>query len=66
MVGGALGSARTDAEGHAQTPALPAGRYCVVGFVPYRGHSLMWHLPVDVRAGANTLALEPQNGRISH
>ncbi len=66
MVGDALGSARTDAEVHAQTPGLPAGRYYVVGLVPYRGHSLMWHLPVDVRAGANTLSLEPRNGSISH
>lgn len=66
MIAGALGVARTDPAGHAQTPALPAGRYYVVGFVPYKGHSLMWHLPVDVKAGANALTLEPQNGSISH
>ena len=66
MIAGALGVARTDPSGHAQTGALPAGRYYVVGFVPYKGHSLMWHLPVDVKAGANALTLEPQNGSISH
>jgi hypothetical protein len=66
MVAGALGVARTDPSGQAQTGALPAGRYYVVGFVPYKGHSLMWHLPVDVKAGANALTLEPQNGSISH
>lgn len=66
MIGGALGVARTDPEGHARTGALPAGRYYVVGFVPYKGHSLMWHLPVDVKAGANALTLEPRNGSISH
>lgn len=66
MIAGALGVARTDPEGHAQTGALPAGRYYVVGFVPYKGHSLMWHLPVDVKAGPNVVTLEPQNGSISH
>ena len=66
MIAGALGVARTDPEGHAQTGTLPAGRYYVVGFVPYKGHSLMWHLPVDVKAGPNVVTLEPQNGSISH
>jgi hypothetical protein len=66
MVAGALGVARTDPEGLAQTGAMPAGRYYLVGFVPYKGHSLVWHLPVDVKAGANTVSLEPQNGSISH
>lgn len=66
MTGGALGVARTDPNGHARTGALPAGRYYVVGFVPYKGHSLMWHLPVDVKAGENAFDLEPRNGSISH
>jgi hypothetical protein len=66
MIAGALGVARTDTEGHAQTGAIPPGRYYVVGFVPYKGHSLMWHLPVDVKAGANAMTLEPRNGSISH
>ncbi len=66
MIAGAIGVARTDPNGLAQTGALPPGRYYVVGFVPYKGHSLMWHLPVDVKAGANAITLEPQNGSISH
>ena len=66
LIAGALGSARTDPNGKAQTPALPAGRYYVVGFVTYKGHSLLWHLPVDVKAGANEVMLEPRNGSISH
>lgn len=66
MVTGALSLHRTDSEGQVQTEALPVGRYYLVGFVPYKGHSLMWHLPVDVKAGANTVALGPQNGSISH
>jgi hypothetical protein len=66
MIAGSLGVARTDPDGHARTPALPPGRYYVVGFVPYQGHSLLWHLPVDVKAGANAMSLEPRNGSISH
>ena len=46
--------------------SLAPGRYYVIGFVPYQGHSLLWHLPVDVKAGANPMSLEPQNGSISH
>ena len=66
MLAGALGVARTDGAGHAQTGAVAPGRYYLVGFVPYRGHSLMWHMPFDMRAGANSVTLEPQNGSISH
>lgn len=66
MVNGALEVARTDSEGYAQFAALPAGRYYLVGFVPYKGSMLMWHLPLDLKSGANSMSLEPQNGSISH
>jgi hypothetical protein len=66
MIAGSLGVARADPDGHARTPAIAPGRYYVIGFVPYQGHSLLWHLPVDVKAGANPMSLEPQNGSISH
>lgn len=65
MLTGALGVARTDAAGHARTGIEP-GRYYLVGFVPYKGHSLMWHMPVDIKTGANSVTLEPRNGSISH
>ena len=66
MLTGALGVARTDAAGHARTGAVAPGRYYLVGFAPYKGHSLMWHMPVDIRPGANSVTLEPKNGTISH
>jgi hypothetical protein len=66
MIAGALGEVTTDPNGEAQTPAVPVGRYYLVGFTPYKGHSLLWHLPVDVKAGANTVTLSSQNGSISH
>ncbi len=66
MLSGALGVARTDSAGHARTGAVAPGRYYVVGFVPYQGHSLLWHMPVVMKPGTNSLTLEPQNGSISH
>jgi hypothetical protein len=66
MIAGAAGVASTDPNGEAQTGALPVGRYYLVGFTPYKGHSLVWHLPVDVKVGANAVTLSSQNGSISH
>jgi hypothetical protein len=66
MIAGALGAASTDPNGEAETGELPIGRYYLVGFTPYKGHSLLWHLPVDVKAGANVVNLSSQNGSISH
>ena len=66
MIAGALGVASTDSNGEAETGALPLGRYYLVGFTPYKGHSLLWHLPVDVKAGVTAVSLSSQNGSISH
>ena len=66
MIAGALGAANTDPNGEAETGAMPVGRYYLVGFTPYKGHSLLWHMPVDVKAGVNAVSLSSQNGSISH
>ena len=66
MTTGELGVATSDASGHAQTGALKPGRYYLVGFTPYQGHALMWHMPVDLRPGSNAVTLTPQNGSLSH
>lgn len=66
MLSGALGFAATDPNGHAQSGAIPPGRYFLVGSTPYQGHSLLWHMPVDLKPGANAVSLTPQNGSISH
>ena len=65
MIGGAVGFVDTDAEGQAETAAMSPGRYYLVGFTPYHGHSLLWHLPVDVKAGVNAVSLGPDNGSLS-
>ena len=66
MTAGTLSGAVSDASGHAQTGALKPGHYYLVGFAPYQGHSLVWHLPVDLHAGSNAVTLTPQNGSVSH
>lgn len=62
MTGKALGSVRTDASGHARTPLIPAGRYYIVGLVPYKSKALFWNLPVDARPGTNAVSLNLGNG----
>ena len=62
MTGKALGSVRTDATGHAHTPPIPAGRYYIVGLVPYKSKALFWNLPVDARPGTNAVSLNLANG----
>jgi hypothetical protein len=66
LTAGAIGETQTDANGNAAAEQLAPGRYYVVGFTPYKGHSLIWHMPVDLHPGPNSLNLTPQNGSISH
>jgi hypothetical protein len=65
LTAGTVGVALTDSSGHAATGGVPPGRYYLVGFAPYKGHSLVWHMPVDLRPGANSVTLGPENGSLS-
>jgi hypothetical protein len=62
-VKGALGRVITDAQGHAQTPQIPAGRYYVVGVSNIQGKPVIWVQPVDVQPGMNVVTLDQLNGR---
>jgi hypothetical protein len=62
-VRGALGRVLTDAQGHAQTPQIAAGRYYVVGVSNIQGKPLIWVQPVNVQAGMNVVTLDQLNGR---
>jgi hypothetical protein len=55
------GLAVTDAAGRGQTQPLPAGRYYVFNSVHIANKPMMWNLPVDLKAGANTLTLDQHN-----
>jgi hypothetical protein len=56
-----LGIATTDANGHAQTPPLPAGRYWVFGDGRIDNRPMLWNQPVDVRDGPASLTLDQRN-----
>src|SRR5450432_1392390 len=56
-----VGIATTDANGHAQTPPLPAGRYWVLSDAKVDNKRLMWNQPVDVKGADASLTLDPRN-----
>ncbi len=56
-----VGIATTDAEGHAQTPPLPAGRYWVLSDAKIDDRRLMWNQPVDVKGTEVSLTLDRRN-----
>ena len=63
---GTIGMVQTDEHGRAETPAIAPGHYFLVALIPYKGHAILWHLPVDLKRGGNAVSLTPQNGDISH
>lgn len=52
---------RTDAGGRGQTRPLPAGRYYVFGAVRVANRPMIWNLPVDLKAGTNSITLDQHN-----
>jgi hypothetical protein len=56
-----VGIATTDANGHAQTPPLPAGRYWILSDAKIDNRRLMWNQPVDVKGTDASLTLDPRN-----
>ncbi len=64
MTEDAAASVRTDANGHAVTPHIPAGHYYVVGYAPWGGKTLFWHRPIDLKNGLNSITLDSRNGSL--
>jgi hypothetical protein len=56
-----VGVATTDADGHAQSPPLPAGRYWVFGDGRIDDRPMLWNEPVDVRDGPASLRFDRHN-----
>ena len=56
-----VSAVRTDAAGHARTPAIPAGRYYVFGTLMYDNKPMVWQEVIDLHAGSNTLKLDQKN-----
>ncbi|HEX3888225.1 MAG TPA: hypothetical protein VHW05_12065 [Phenylobacterium sp.] len=63
MVRHAIGRVATDAQGHAQSPQIPSGRYYVVGVSNIQGKPVIWSQPVNVQPGVNVVTLDQLNGR---
>jgi hypothetical protein len=56
-----IGIATTDANGRAQTGALPAGRYWVYSEAKVGDKRLMWSQLVDVKGGTQSLTFDQRN-----
>jgi hypothetical protein len=56
-----LGIATTDANGHAQSPPLPPGRYWVFGDGPINNRPMLWNQMVEVKGGPISLTLDDRN-----
>jgi hypothetical protein len=56
-----VGYIKTDANGRAQTPTLPAGRYWVLSDAKVGNKRMMWHELVDLKAGNQSLTLDQRN-----
>ena len=56
-----VGYIKTDANGHALTPTLPAGRYWVLSDAKVGNKRMMWHELVDLKAGKQSITLDQRN-----
>jgi hypothetical protein len=57
-----VGGVTTDASGHAQPAALPAGRYWILGDTKVGDKRLMWHELVDLK-GDRSVTLDLNNAK---
>jgi hypothetical protein len=57
-----VGGVTTDADGHAQPAALPAGRYWILGDTKVGDKRLMWHELVDLK-GDRSVTLDLRNAK---
>lgn len=56
-----VAGAKTDVNGKAQFPAIPAGTYYLFGTTRYNNVLLLWNLKVDVKPGQNSVTLDQRN-----
>ena len=55
------GEAKTDAAGRGVLSGVPPGTYYLFSLAPHNGRLLVWDLRVDLKPGANSLALDQRN-----
>jgi hypothetical protein len=56
-----VSAVRADASGAGTFPGVPAGTYYLMISTRYNNQALVWDHPVELKAGANSMTLSPQN-----
>lgn len=57
----AISAARADATGKATLPGVPAGTYFLAISTRYNNQPIVWDMKVDLKAGMNSVTLDPRN-----
>ena len=57
----AISAARGDATGKAVLPGVPPGTYYMLIPIRYNNQMVVWDLKIDMKAGANSITLDPKN-----
>jgi hypothetical protein len=60
----AVSAARGDATGKATLPGVAPGTYFLMITIRYNNQPCIWDLKVDLKAGANSITLDQQNGTL--
>lgn len=59
----AISAARADATGKAILPGVPPGTYYLTITVRYNNQPILWDMKVALKAGANSITLDPHNAQ---
>jgi hypothetical protein len=59
-----VGKIRLDEAGTVRVSGLPKGNFWVLGLGAANGQHFVWDLPVEIKPGANSIALDPRNAKI--
>lgn len=57
----AISAARGDTTGKAILPGVPPGIYYLLVSIRINNQPILWDVKVDLKSGANSLTLDPQN-----
>ena len=61
LIADSAGIFTTDSSGRGQTQPIPAGHYYVFGAIRVDNRPMIWNVPVDLKAGPNSLTLDGRN-----
>ena len=61
LIADSAGILTTDSGGRGQTQPIRAGHYYVFGAIRVDNRPMIWNVPVDLKAGANSLTLDRRN-----